>query len=151
MNPYIIITLIALAVKGFTFTFVYAQKYKRKIHYAYLQLAGATVLWLLVHLVLKTNVHGEWMNLFVRLGNVPGALLGFLFLRFIYLFLQRKKDFSYWFTGCSRHFLSSVATTDWIISGYHRTFWGIASTRGILNNPYFCLVGLYPLAVTIYY
>ncbi|HOQ24627.1 MAG TPA: EAL domain-containing protein [Bacillota bacterium] len=152
MNPYIIITLIALAVKGFTFTFVYAQKYKRKIHYAYLQLAGATVLWLLVHLVLKTNVHGEWMNLFVRLGNVPGALLGFLFLRFIYLFLQRKKDFSYWFTLVAAGiFCLLLLTTDWIISGYHRTFWGIASTRGILGNPAFCLVGLYPLAVTVYY
>ncbi len=150
MNIYLLIPLFALMVHGFAWTFVFAQKRKTAVHWGYLILVGNLELWVLNSFFLKLSISDIWIMPLLKANSIHWLAIGFLFLHFGYAFLKRKKDFIY-YTSLTSVILAIIInfSTNLVIQGYIRNYWGLNYQSGLLYFPFIILIAAAPIIYTL--
>jgi hypothetical protein len=95
MNAYFLIPLFALIFNNLTWGYVLAQERKNPVNRAYLVLSMAVSFWLTQNLILWLTANKFWCDILIVLNPLFWLPIGFLFLNFSYVYLNRKHDFFY--------------------------------------------------------
>jgi PAS domain S-box-containing protein len=133
MNLYALIPLAAFLVNSFTWITIFAQKRRSRVNQAYLLFATIISLWVAHDYLAWSPVPDLWHRGLVKVDALCWLTLGFLFLNFTYVFLERRKDYPFWVSLCLVVFYVPLSlATDLIYSGYEPTFYGVRKTIGPL-------------------
>lgn len=150
MDYFMFIPLIAFLINGFTWTIVYAQRRNHPVNRDYLLLAGAIQGWLILNLFFKMRINVP-ENLFLfKLNSVFWLMLGFLFLHFVYTFLNKSKDVLYRIFGLIAVVSVGISlTTGLVIRETFITSWGINQRGGELFLPLILLSVVAPIVYAL--
>jgi two-component system cell cycle sensor histidine kinase/response regulator CckA len=133
MNAYAYIPLAAFLINGFTWVFIHAKRRRSPVNQAYLLFAGLLALWALHDHIAWSPVSDGWQRALIRIEPLIWLSLGFVFLHFVYAFLQRERDVYYYISLSLVLIAVPLALfTDLVYTGYEPTFYGIRKTTGDL-------------------
>ena len=151
MNIYSTIPIIAFLFNGFVWTFIFAQKKQDTINRAFLIYASFLAAWILIVIILRQNMP-SWLIMFLmKLASISWLSLAFLFMNFIYLFIEKKKDFFYYlcFYTVSISILISLVT-NLVLSNFEYVVWGVNKIVGPLFVPVVIIDIVIPGAYSIF-
>jgi PAS domain S-box-containing protein len=150
MHSNFLIPLCALLFNNLTWGYVLAQKQKKPVNQAYLILSVSVSCWLTQNLILWLPVDKLWYDILIFLNPIFWLPIGFLFLNFSYAYLNRKRDFFYFFS-----LFLTVSTivvslaTNLMGRGYEIKFWGPLPLSGVLYYPSVLLDLLLPCVYSL--
>jgi len=131
VNAYAYIPLATFLINGFTWVFIYAKRRRSPVNQAYLLFAGLLALWALHDYIAWSAVSDAWQQVLIRVEPLLSLPLGFVFLHFVYVFLQRERDV-YYYISLTLVLLALPLSlfTDLIYTGYEPTFYGVRKLPG---------------------
>ncbi|TGN03062.1 SpoIIE family protein phosphatase [Leptospira dzoumogneensis] len=133
MNPYLILPLFALFINLWLFTYVLALKGKHKVVHLYLLYSGALSLWIISIILYWSFLPFHWMIWIFKISSISWLLVGPLFLEFVFAFLSKNPNIVlYLLRGLALAIFPITLTTDWIIVGVERKYWGDMLIQGPL-------------------
>ncbi|PJZ26843.1 serine/threonine protein phosphatase [Leptospira hartskeerlii] len=133
MNPYLILPLFALFINLWLFTYVLALKGKHKVVHLYLLYSGALSLWIISIVLYWSFLPFHWMTWIFKISSISWLLVGPLFLEFVFAFLSKNPNIVlYLLRGLALAIFPITLTTDWIIAGVERKYWGDMLIQGPL-------------------
>ncbi|MGJ4745141.1 SpoIIE family protein phosphatase [Leptospira sp. SA-E8] len=133
MNPYLILPLFALFINLWLFTYVLALKGKHKVVHLYLLYSGALSLWIISIILYWSFLPFHWMTWIFKISSISWLLVGPLFLEFVFAFLSKNPNIIlYLLRGLALAIFPITLTTDWIIAGVERKYWGDMLIQGPL-------------------
>ncbi|MFB5649237.1 SpoIIE family protein phosphatase [Leptospira wolffii] len=125
MNPYLIVPLSALFINLYLFTYVLALKGRHRVVHLYLLYSGDLSLWILSIVLYWSFLPPHWMIWIFKISSISWLLCGTLFLEFVFAFLSKNPNIAlYLLRGLSLAVFPITLTTDWIIRGVERKYWG---------------------------
>ncbi|EPG64185.1 SpoIIE family protein phosphatase [Leptospira wolffii] len=125
MNPYLIVPLSALFINLYLFTYVLALKGRHRVVHLYLLYSGDLSLWILSIILYWSFLPPHWMIWIFKISSISWLLCGTLFLEFVFAFLSKNPNIAlYLLRGLSLAVFPITLTTDWIIRGVERKYWG---------------------------
>ncbi|MEI1277990.1 SpoIIE family protein phosphatase [Leptospira venezuelensis] len=131
MNPYLILPLFALFINLWLFTYVLALKGKHKVVHLYLLYSGALSLWIISIILYWSFLPFHWMIWVFKISSISWLLVGPLFLEFVFAFLAKNPNIVlYLLRGLALAIFPITLTTDWIIAGVERKYWGDMLIQG---------------------
>ena len=95
MNYYSFIPLTAFIINLFTFTYILAQKRESPVNRSYLVFSFFVALWMIGLFILWLPISEITIIPMEKITTTMGFIVGFCFLKFTYIFLERKKDYIY--------------------------------------------------------
>ena len=151
MNYYLFFPFASILINVFAWSYIAAQKQNSAVNKTCLIFLGGLLGWVFCDFILWLPTPPSWKMPILKVACIFWIPSGFLFLNFTYAFLGKEKDVFYkvMFTGCVTAVLISL-TTDWIIHGHERTYWGEMALRGILFVPVILLL-ITPSTLYAYY
>ena len=151
MNYYLFFPFSSILINVFAWSYIYAQKQDTAVNKTCLIFLASLLGWVFCDFILWLPTPPSWKMPILKVACIFWIPSGFLFLNFTYAFLEKEKDFFYkvMFTGCVTAVLISL-TTDWVILGHARTYWGEMALRGILFVPVILLL-ITPSTLFAYY
>ncbi|TGL63583.1 SpoIIE family protein phosphatase [Leptospira sarikeiensis] len=133
MNPYLIVPLFALFINLWLFTYVLALKGKHRVVHLYLMYSGALSLWIISIILYWSFLPPHWMTWIFKISSISWLLVGPLFLEFVFAFLSKNPNIVlYLLRGLALAIFPITLTTDWIIAGVERKYWGDMLIQGPL-------------------
>jgi len=150
MNYYVAIPLTAVLVNVISTTYIFAQNRKDPVNEAYILLSVFFIGWMFFDILHWSPINPDWIVPLLRMQSFFWLLTGFLFTHFTYVFLKQKKDLIYYLISVTA--MASVPvglTSDLVIKGYIREFWGTAIEPGPLYIPLVTLVVLTPFLYSL--
>ena len=145
MNYYSLIPFTAFIITCFTCAYVLAKNPRSKANRAYLLYAGVLQIWLLLDFITWSPINKSWLIPLGRLNSINWFLIAFLFLNFIYTFVQRKRDILFrLFFLCSIGAIIISLCSDLVIKGYQIQYWGTFYPTGALFVPLIFFIVLCP-------
>ncbi|PJZ75853.1 SpoIIE family protein phosphatase [Leptospira neocaledonica] len=133
MNPYLILPLFALFINLWLFTYVLALKGKHRVVHLYLLYSGALSLWIISIILYWSFLPFHWMTWVFKISSISWLLVGPLFLEFVFAFLSKNPNIVlYLLRGLALAIFPITLTTDWIIAGVERKYWGDMLIQGPL-------------------
>lgn len=150
MNYYVAIPLTAVLVNVVSTTYIFAQNRKDPVNEAYILLSVFFIGWMFFDILHWSPINPDWVVPLLRMQSFFWLLAGFMFTHFTYIFLKLKKDFFYYLIGVTS--MASVPvglTSDLVIKGHIREFWGTAIDPGPLYVPMVTLVVLTPFLYSL--
>lgn len=131
MNPYLILPLFALFINLWLFTYVLALKGKHKVVHLYLLYSGALSLWIISIILYWSFLPLHWMTWIFKISSISWLLVGPLFLEFVFAFLSKNPNIVlYLLRGLALAIFPITLTTDWIVAGVERKYWGDMLIQG---------------------
>lgn len=150
MNDYLLIPLSAFLINGFAWTFIFSQK-GSKINSAFLFYASAIALWLLSVIVERWGIAGYLILPVMKIGSIGWLTIAFLFLHFVYTFLEKKQDYLYYYSLITSVISIIINLSSGLITnGYLATFWGPDEQHNFLFIPVVIFTVCVPAFYTIY-
>ncbi|TGK62385.1 PAS domain S-box protein [Leptospira wolffii] len=135
MNPYLIVPLSALFINLYLFTYVLALKGRHRVVHLYLLYSGDLSLWILSIVLYWSFLPSHWMIWIFKISSISWLLCGTLFLEFVFAFLSKNPNIAlYLLRGLSLAVFPITLTTDWIIRGVERKYWGDILVPGPLYS-----------------
>ncbi|PJZ67388.1 serine/threonine protein phosphatase [Leptospira wolffii] len=135
MNPYLIVPLSALFINLYLFTYVLALKGRHRVVHLYLLYSGDLSLWILSIVLYWSFLPPHWMIWIFKISSISWLLCGTLFLEFVFAFLSKNPNIAlYLLRGLSLAVFPITLTTDWIIRGVERKYWGDILVPGPLYS-----------------
>jgi len=131
MNYYAFIPLCTFVINIFTWTYIYTQKRHTAVNRAYLALAAFSALWMFDLFILWSPVPDDFLMPLEKITTITGFIVAFLFVNFTYEFLEKKKDFIYYFL--STIVIVSIiidSFTNYYVYGYTKYHWGVSLQPG---------------------
>ncbi|TGK12204.1 PAS domain S-box protein [Leptospira fletcheri] len=148
MNPYLLIPLSALFLNLLLFIYVIALKGRHRVVNLYLFYSIDLSLWILSIILYWSFLPVEWMSWMMRVTSLTWLLAGTLFLEFIFAFLSKNPNLLlYFFRGLSLAVFPIALTTNWIVAGAEKKYWGYAISPGHL---YVVSLNLFVIAPAVY-
>jgi len=150
MNYYVAIPLTAVLVNVISTTYIFAQNRKDPVNEAYILLSIFFIGWMFFDILHWSPINPDWIVPLLRMQSFFWLLTGFMFTHFTYIFLKLRKDFAYYLISVTA--MASVPvglTSDLVIKGYIREFWGTAIEPGPLYVPMATLVVLTPFLYSL--
>ncbi|GBF39157.1 SpoIIE family protein phosphatase [Leptospira johnsonii] len=133
MNPYLILPLFALFINLWLFTYVLALKGKHRVVHLYLLYSGALSLWIISIILYWSFLPFHWMTWVFKISSISWLIVGPLFLEFVFAFLSKNPNIVlYLLRGLALAIFPVTLTTDWIIAGVERKYWGDMLVQGPL-------------------
>ncbi|PJZ51059.1 SpoIIE family protein phosphatase [Leptospira saintgironsiae] len=133
MNPYLILPLFALFINLWLFTYVLALKGKHRVVHLYLFYSAALSLWIISIILYWSFLPFHWMTWIFKISSISWLLVGPLFLEFVFAFLSKNPNIVlYLLRGLALAIFPITLTTDWIIAGVERKYWGDMLIQGPL-------------------
>ncbi|TGK01160.1 serine/threonine protein phosphatase [Leptospira langatensis] len=125
MNPYLIVPLLALFLNLSLFTYVLALKGKHRVVHLYLLYSADLSLWIISIVLYWSFLPIHWMPWIFKISSISWLLAGTLFLEFVFAFLSKNPNILlYLLRGLALAIFPIALTTDWIIGGVERKYWG---------------------------
>lgn len=118
MNAYHLLLIAALLTNSVLWTYLHAQRKGSRIYQTYQLYITGIIWWLVTDILLETELAAGWRPELIKIGSIGWFSLGFLFVRFLYTILNRKKDWVYHLVFAGM--LASIAvglTTDLVTAG----------------------------------
>lgn len=148
MNVFVFILFGAFVITGFTFTYILAHKGKNVVSLSFLIITGFLEIWIASDFVVTTKIFLPYNLVILKLFSFSWIFIGVLFINFVFVFLNMKKNWIYYtLFVCAILFSILSVFTGWIFTGSEAATWGIIEKRGILYQP----VGLLMVAFPIFY
>ena len=150
MNYYALIPLFACFINVFTWTYIFAQKRRSPVNVAYLVLAAILATWTLELFFLWLPTHDNLIPALLKTTMITGFMVGFSFLNFTYIFLEKSKGKIY-YTFLLLLILSSAINifTNLYVSGYTKYSWGLSLQGGPMFVPIAILVIVLPVLYSL--
>ena len=150
MNYYVAIPLTAVLVNVISTTYIFAQNRKDPVNEAYILLSVFFIGWMFFDILHWSPINPDWIVPLLRMQSFFWLLTGFMFTHFTYIFLKLKKDIVYYLISVTA--MASVPiglTSDLVIKGHIREFWGTAIEPGPLYVPMVTVVVLTPFLYSL--
>ncbi|WP_039948309.1 SpoIIE family protein phosphatase [Leptospira fainei] len=148
MNPYLLIPLSALFLNLYLFIYVIALKGRHKVVNFYLLYSADLSLWIISVILYWSFLPKDWIIWIMRVTSISWLLSGTLFLEFVFVYLSKNPNILlYLFRGFSIAIFPIALTTDWIVAGVERKYWGDIISPGIF---YVTSLNLLIIAPAIY-
>ncbi|MCZ7602862.1 MAG: PAS domain S-box protein [Melioribacteraceae bacterium] len=151
MNIFSIIPTIALLINGFVAIYIFAQKRKNRINRAYIYYSINLSFWIFCEIILRQDIPSDYIPLIFKLASIAWLSIGFWFLNFTYEFIDRRKDWIFYFLLALT--VSAVALsilTDLVFDGYNNYYWGPDEDIGPMFIPLVMLVITFPGSFSLY-
>jgi len=151
MNYYVAIPFTAVLVNVISTTYIFAQNRKDPVNEAYILLSVFFIGWMFFDILHWSPINPDWIVPLLRMQSFFWLLTGFMFTHFTYVFLKIKRDFFYYLIIVAA--MASVPlglTSDLVIKGHIREFWGTAIEPGLLYVPMVTLVVLAPFLYSLF-
>ncbi len=150
MNIYSLIPLVAFFFNGFVWTFIFAQQKQTAVTRSFLLYAADLSIWILLVVISRQPIPGEWHNIILKITSIAWLSITFWFLNFTYVFINRKRDFSFYlFLVITVVSIIISVSTNSVIAGTQFEYWGVKEIPGPLFIPFVFvadfLQGLYAL------
>ena len=150
MNYYVAIPLTAVLVNVISTTYIFAQNRKDPVNEAYILLSVFFIGWMFFDILHWSPINPDWIVPLLRMQSFFWLLTGFMFTHFTYVFLKLKRDFSYYLiVVVAMAAVPLGLTSDLVIKGHIREFWGTAIEPGPLYVPMVTLVVLTPFVYSL--
>lgn len=132
MNNFVLLPLFALLFNVATTSYVLAQR-RTPLNRDYILLSSFFIGWTFFDVIHWSPINNEWVMPLLRLQSVFWIPVGFLLTKFTYTLLGKKKGAFYY----AIMILAVIAailgvSTDLIVAGFKREFWGILIVGGKL-------------------
>lgn len=150
MNYYVAIPFIAVLVSVISTTYIFAQNRKDPVNEAYILLSIFFIGWMFFDILHWSPINPDWVVPLLRMQSFFWLLAGFMFTHFTYVFLKKNKDFIYYLVMVVS--MASVPvglTSDLVIKGHIREFWGTAIEPGPLYVPMVTVVVFTPFVYSL--
>ena len=136
MNYYLVFPFTSILINVFAWSYIYAQKQDTAVNKTCLIFLASLLGWVFCDFIAWLPTPPSWKMPIFKIACIFWIPSGFLFLNFTYAFLEKRKDIFYkvMLAGCVTAVLISLST-DWIILGHARTYWGEMALRGKLFVP----------------
>ncbi len=136
MNYYLFFPFSSILINVFAWSYIYAQKEDTAVNKTCLIFLASLLGWVFCDFLAWLPTPAYWKMPILKIACIFWIPSGFMFLNFTYAFLDREKDLFYkiMLVGCVVAVLISL-TTNLIIHGHERTYWGEMALRGVLFVP----------------
>jgi len=151
MNYYAFIPLCTFVINIFTWTYIYTQKRYTAVNRAYLALAAFSALWMFDLFILWSPVPDDFLMPLEKITTITGFIVVFLFVNFTYEFLEKKKDFIYYFL--STIVIGSIIMdifTNYYVYDYTKYNWGVSLQPGKFFLPIVLGVFVAPMLFSLF-
>lgn len=136
MNYYAFIPLAAFIINLFTATYTLAQKRQSPVNRAYFISSSFVALWMMGLFMLWLPVNEDFLMTLEKITTTQGFIAIFCFLNFTYIFLERRKDSTYYiFFACLIISSALNISTNLYVNGYTKYYWGVTLQGGTLFFP----------------
>ena len=136
MNIYSLIPIVAFFFNGFVCTFIFAQKKDSPINRAFLFYGGVLAYWIFIVFLLRIPIPSDLIFPLMKSASISWLSITFLYLNFVYVFLDKKKDLIYFvFLGIVVLSIFISLTTNQVLSGFEYVNWGVNKKIGSLFLP----------------
>lgn len=150
MNPHLLTTAVAFLANGYALAYIFLRRNKTPVTDAFLTLTFVAECWIFFTFIFKLNLTGNWIVPCLRFNSLFWLSFGFLFMNFIYVFINRKKDTVYYFFAASLICAGLVSISSaWVIRGYIRFNWGYSNNPGPMFVPFSLVVILLPIIYSL--
>ena len=136
MNYFLFLPFASVLINVFAWSYIYAQKHYTAVNRTCLIFLASLLGWVFCDLLAWMPTPSTWKVPLFRIACIFWIPTGFLFLNFIYAFLEKEKDIFYkiMLTACAATVFVSL-TTNLTIAGHEKTYWGEMVVHGILFVP----------------
>jgi PAS domain S-box-containing protein len=151
MNYYACIPLGTFIINVFTWTYIYAQQRHTAVNSAYLTFAAFVAVWNLELFILWSPLPDGAVIPWERMTTTTGFIVVFLFLHFVYIFLDKAKDLLYY--ALLVLLLASTIMnifTNYYLDGYVKYHWGVSLAPGTFFIPMVCVVFVIPVLLSLF-
>ena len=151
MNYYVLIPLAAFTISTFTWTYIFAQRRADPVNSSYLIFAAALALWAMSAFIVWSHIPEQWLTPAFKISSLIWLPAGFYFLNFTYALLNRKKD-RIFYTSLIFSVLSVIISisTNLVINGYTKHYWGTSQKSGSLFLPTVIIALALPAIYALY-
>lgn len=133
MNFSFLIPFTAFLINGFVWIYIYAQKKIDLVSKSFLIYAAALEFWIISVIASRMPIPESYILPVLKFGASSWLLIAFLFLNFVYRFINRKPDAQYFLMlGVSLFFIVFGLFSDQVIAGYRYFTWGYVEIPGRL-------------------
>ncbi|RHX88348.1 SpoIIE family protein phosphatase [Leptospira stimsonii] len=133
MNPYVLIPFTALMINGCLFAYVSALKGKSRTVNLYLRFSLLLAIWHIALILYWSFLPGNWPEIIFKISSFSWIFIGCLFFEFAVEFTSASFRFLiYFFRGLSLVSFIIAVSTDLVIAGSTRTYWGDVIATGPL-------------------
>lgn len=148
MNPYILIPFSTLIINGFLFSYVSALKGKSETVTLYQRYSFLLFLWHVSIILYWSFLPNDWATIVFKASSFCWIFIGLLFFEFAVRFTNSSYRFTiYFFRGfCLVSFLLTIST-DLVITGTIRSYWGDMILAGPLYLPISNFVSVIPTLI----
>ena len=136
MNYFLFLPFASVLINVFAWSYIYAQKHYTAVNRTCLIFLASLLGWVFCDLLAWMPTPASWKVPIFKIACIFWVPSGFLFLNFIYAFLEKEKDIFYkiMLAACAATVFISLVT-DLSIAGHEKTYWGEMVVHGILFDP----------------
>ncbi|EMF81976.1 stage II sporulation protein E [Leptospira weilii serovar Topaz str. LT2116] len=148
MNPYILIPFSTLIINGFLLAYVSALKGKSETVTLYQRYSFLLFLWHISIILYWSFLPNDWLTIVFKVSSFSWIFIGLLFFEFVVRFTNSSYRFTiYFFRGfCLVSFLLTIST-DLVVAGTIRAYWGDMILPGPLYLPISNFVSAIPTLI----
>ncbi|HEX3045805.1 MAG TPA: histidine kinase N-terminal 7TM domain-containing protein [Bacillota bacterium] len=95
MNTIILLPLLTFIICLITWSYILAQNRKSPVNRAYLVLSGVISGWNVLNLIIWSPIPRDAQLFFLRFSPLFWVPVGFLFLNFVYVVINKRRDYLY--------------------------------------------------------
>jgi PAS domain-containing protein len=151
MNYYAFLPLAGFFVSAMLIVYVLAQRRPGAESRDFVFFASAVAAWSFMSYLLWSPIDPDWVTPLLKINALGWLSAGVLFLNFTYTILGREKDLLLRFGFVAVVIAAGLAlTTDWVIRGYTRCYWGQAAVDGPLMQPFALGITAAPLVYALW-
>ena len=149
MNNYVLIPLLALIFNVAITSYVFAQR-RTPVNRDYILLSTFFIFWIFFDVIHWSPINDEWVTPLLKLQSAFWIPVGFLLTKFTYTLLGKKKGPLYYviMVLTVTAVILSVST-DLVVSGFRREFWGVLIVGGKLYVPITIIVTTIPFVYSL--
>jgi|GEM_PF-2793736 len=131
MNFSFLLPFAAFLINGFVWIYIYAQKKMDPVSKSFLIYAAALEFWIICVILSRMPIPENFILPVLKFGSGSWLLIAFLFLNFIYRFINKKPDTLYFgILSTSLFFIFLSIFTDQVIAGFRSFIWGYIEVPG---------------------
>jgi len=144
MNNYVLLPLLALLFNVATTSYVIAQR-RTPVNRDYILLSSFFIGWTFFDVIHWSPINNEWVLPLLKIQSVFWIPVGFLLTNFTYTLLGKKKGMLFYLIMAIA-VISAVLSisTNLIVAGFTREFWGVLILGGKLYVPVALVVTTLP-------
>lgn len=149
MNNFVLLPLLALLFNVATTSYVFAQR-RTPLNRDYILLSSFFIGWIFFDVIHWSPINDEWVTPLLRLQSAFWIPVGFLLTKFTYTLLGKQKGTLYYLIMTMAVITAILGvSTDLIVSGFKREFWGVLIIGGKLYVTSTLLVTTFPFVYAL--